>query len=813
MRRLGALALLGLPLVALGCGEPAPVTVLGPSERIALWSLAEGTLTEAAEAGGEAAVFASRFEQGLEGWSEVALPTRANGALGARVEREDGRAFLRLTGAHGGLQAVVEVEPNESYEFSGLVRATGLEIEGRTFGGATFWLGEVGDVAREEISSFRADLLRGVHGFASARGAAGWQERRELFVTSASTRFLLVVCSLAVDESVRAGSVDFAELELRRVPRERVWRERLRTARADEAGGVGAPAWQRARCVRARLGEEYRPAIVLFPGDRLSLRLPSLARAARLRFGLGLFAPTFTGTKARGALSVSAVSAQSGVGSQVIGLDVFSKDGEAAHWIEQDLDLPAGSEMLILEAAADGDAPLVLGAPLVTLVGPRASGPNVVLVSLDTLRADHVGAYGAAHPTPTLDRLARRGLLCRDASAPAPYTLPSHATLLTGQQPSVHGVVAHDRRLSPARSTSLAEVLAGAGYATRAFTSGGFVSAEFGLDRGFDGFSQIDPLRERESHYFRTLTKRRGAPTAERLLAEQGFDGVQAWLRAHRDERFFLFLHTYTVHDYDAPERYLPCAALGCKRPQVALSTRTKEQAAAFTPEMRAHVLHLYDAALRYTDERLGTLLATLDGLQLGANTLVLVTADHGEEFFEHGALQHGRTLYEELLSVPLILAGPGVPARELARPAMLADAAPTLLARLGLALEHAQGVDLLGADWPRRPIWAEVDDRFAHKYALRTEDGAKTIHGPASAVMFPNEREWERYELGADAREQHDLAAAGGSALTAAQEELARTRARLEELGARLGAPERGAVDAGTLEELEDLGYGGLAR
>src|SRR5262249_38610102 len=154
-----------------------------------------------------------------------------------------------------------------------------------------------------------------------------------------------------------------------------------------------------------------------------------------------------------------------------------------------------------LELELAGDAPLAVGAPLVRTStsgdAARAAerGPNLLLVSLDTLRADHVGAYGyPLATTPVLDALARRGLLCRDASAQAPHPLPSHAPLLTGQFPSVHGVVERGRTLAAAPSASLAETLARAGFATQAFTAGGFVNADFGLDRGFEGFAEIDPI-------------------------------------------------------------------------------------------------------------------------------------------------------------------------------------------------------------------------------------------------------------------------------------------------------------------------------
>jgi arylsulfatase A-like enzyme len=355
-------------------------------------------------------------------------------------------------------------------------------------------------------------------------------------------------------------------------------------------------------------------------------------------------------------------------------------------------------------------------------------------------------------------------------------------------------------------------VLARAGYATRAFTSGGFVNSVFGLDQGFDAFSEIDPIPAEDSHYGRKLARKYGAERAAELLASQGFAAVERWLDERSEQPFFLFLHTYAVHDYDAPKELLRCQELGCAHPPVTLSTRNGAEAAAFTPEMRAHVEHLYDAALRHTDARLGQLLVRLTTLGLAENTLVVVTSDHGEEFFEHGHLQHGRTLYEELLRIPLVFAGPGVPERVLTRPAMQVDVLPTVLARLGIdSPAQVQGVDLLGREWRARAVWSEVDSRFAHKYALRAEDGAKTIHGPSEGkVVFPNERAWERYELGQDPGERHDLAEGDADGLAERQRALETMRKALEGLGEELGPAGHGQVDPETLQDLEALGYGG---
>jgi arylsulfatase A-like enzyme len=778
-------------------GEAAPA-------RVRLWQRAAAELVEETPAAEARIVFASDFAE-LGAWEPLASPGSA--ALPAHeFSHEAGTAYVRLSGTLGGLHRVLALEPDTCYEFRGDVRAGEDTAWPRAFRGASFWLGEsesaapIAELLRAPATSFvRTRLLP------TAAGTSGWQTRGTVFVTGPRTRFLHLVCSLSESQPLAGGVADFRALELRASTPAAFGRAQLRTAQAKTAASDPPEApWQAARRLGVEVGGEFRPGFVLFPGDRLRFALPAGAERWTLRYhGAPWHEAVPAGQGIAADLSISAD------GEPVAStLRVVPEERAVEAWSPSSFPLPAGTRSL--EFALTGDGPLVLGTPELTRTAERAAGPNVLLLSIDTLRADHVGPRADGDSlTPNLDRLARAGLVARDAAAVSPYTLPSHTTMLTGQLPSVHGVVAHERTLSAARSVTLAERLAAQGYVTRAFTAGGFLNPAFGLARGFDAWSVIDPWRGRDSHYFRTLEKRRGKEQAAAEIDGLGFDTVRAWLAQHADERFFLFLHTYAVHDYDAPESYLRCRELGCTRPAVPLRTRTAEEAAAYTPAMRAHVRHLYEAALRHTDERLGELVDELERLGLLANTLIAVTSDHGEEFFEHGHLQHGLTLHEEILRVPLVLAGPGVAPRELARPAMLCDLAPTILARLGLVpLPHAQGVDLLGPDWPARPIWAEVDDRFAHQYALRAEDGAKTLFAPPpQARMYPRPRTWEHYDLARDPHEQAELGQAREH--EARRAALERERARLEELGAELGAAGSGTPDEQASDELSGLGYG----
>ena len=794
----------GLVLLAValaGCGERGPEE---PAHlRLPLLALPSATLEEAPAPPPPTPLFTADFSS-LGPWRVLRSPGAAAAPV-ASFPEEEGRRFLRLEGELGALHLAVPVEPGAGITLRGELRARELETLPRPFRGATFWVGEARDgrALEELLGGGEARLVR-THTVPSRTPDGSWQRGELAFVCAPETRVLHVLCVLSQDQALAGGQVDFRALELERFAPEGFARTALARAQARRAASEAPQGdWQRRRQLGSELGGEFRPGFVLLPGDRLAVPLPPLEGDWRLELGLGPWRPG----ELEGRASGSTLRVRNG-SAEITHATAPAPGAAPDAWLPFALGLDG--EAATLEFGLTGTTPVVLGAPTLVRTGAHAPRTNVLLVSIDTLRADHVGPRAdGSSLTPTLDRLAARGLLAADTSAVSPYTLPSHTTMLTGQLPSVHGVVAHESRLSAARSATLAERLAAEGYATRAFTAGGFVNPEFGLDRGFEAFSTVDPIRAEGSHFARTLAARLGPEEAARQLEAHGFAGVRRFLAAHTDTPFFLFLHTYAVHDYDAPEEYLACKELGCARPSVPLRTRTEEEAAAYTPAMRAHVRHLYEAALRYTDARLGQLLGDLERLGLAQRTLVLVTSDHGEEFFEHGHLQHGMTLHEEILRVPLILAGPGVPARRLARPAQLADVAPTLLARLGLApLPHAQGVDLLGPEWPERFLWAEVDDRFVHQYALRTEDGAKTLHAPGERRrMYPRPKAWEHYELARDPAEQTDLWPGGG--LEGRRALLTGERERLEALGAELGAAGSGELDASTAGELEDLGYG----
>ncbi len=313
-----------------------------------------------------------------------------------------------------------------------------------------------------------------------------------------------------------------------------------------------------------------------------------------------------------------------------------------------------------------------------------ARGPNLLLVSIDTLRADHLGAYGYALPTsPTIDaRLAGEGVTFTDVYSQSPKTTPSHMTLFTSLYPSVHGVELWENGrpahvLNPAVHT-LAEVLKNAGYATAAFTGGAQIDPVRGFDQGFDLYT-VGGQRRR----------------------------ALRWLGRHRWERFFVFYHTYDVHDpYLPPDEYIRLFdpdyrgrvldAIHRLRAQggmseaawEGISRRFWESVDRNDPRDVRFVERLYDAGIRRMDaETIRPLLDRLDQLGLARDTLVVFTSDHGEAFGEHGHFQHD-DLYAGTLHVPLVLRWPGrLPAGlTIGSRGRLIDVMPTILELLGVS-------------------------------------------------------------------------------------------------------------------------------
>jgi len=328
---------------------------------------------------------------------------------------------------------------------------------------------------------------------------------------------------------------------------------------------------------------------------------------------------------------------------------------------------------------------------------PPPEPVNLVLISIDTLRADHVHSYGYHRETsPTLDRLASEGTLFENVVAESSWTLPTHMTMLTGLPAQTHGVEFFSGSRLDDSYRTLAETLGEHGYRSFGVFSGPYLHPIFGFGRGFDSYERAmgatvydDPSFDpdvpgsdagvKETNYMshRSITSPLVTEKAIELLA------------AARDEPFFLFLHYYDAHfDYHPPEelwrRFDPDYQGTMTGDAI---QETNEINAHMNPRDLEHLIALYDAEILYTDQHIGYVIDALDRNGLSEKTLVVVTSDHGEEFFEHGDKGHFRTLFDEVLKVPLIVRLPGrVRAGErVTEQVRHLDIAPTLLSFAGV--------------------------------------------------------------------------------------------------------------------------------
>lgn len=413
---------------------------------------------------------------------------------------------------------------------------------------------------------------------------------------------------------------------------------------------------------------------------------------------------------------------------------------------------------------------------------PPPDRPHVLLVSLDTLRADRVGSYGHDRDTtPFLDRLAAEGTRFESAFINTHGTPPSHATLFTSLYQLSHGVSVEagdgsvDHHL-PETLPILPQVLKDAGWQTVAVTGGGFMSKEFGWQRGFDAFAE----QKLEA----------GAERLARLIES----------RLHDGQPIFAFLHTYEVHSpYDPPPPYPNLwGELEAEVDASSAALKARSHGKKLSDAERESLLKLYDAGIRYTDDVLARLFERLEAAGFLEHALIVVTSDHGEEFGEHGGLLHPATLYDELVAVPLIVKGPGVPAGRVdSRLVSLIDVAPTIYGYLGVRPPRlASGIDLLAKGSPGRPqVFFQYGDLL---HGVRTDQLKLIENRRTGQVQF--------FDLAIDPGEQRNLA----RRRPLMTEELGKRLENWRATTPRLESLRRGSeqISDEKLEELRALGY-----
>jgi arylsulfatase A-like enzyme len=393
---------------------------------------------------------------------------------------------------------------------------------------------------------------------------------------------------------------------------------------------------------------------------------------------------------------------------------------------------------------------------------PQCQQCNIIFVSFDTLRARNVHFMGYERTTSqTLDRLAQKGFVFTNAITVAPWTLPSTMSWFTGVYPSTHQVLNKYRVVGQNREvitnlsdvspqlTTLAEVLHSHGYRTAAFTGGAGVDSQFGFDKGFE-------------QYFDDINFGGFADSAPRALD---------WVAQHKDEHVFMFLHGYDVHGQYVPEggydhRFVDFEykgkLTGSKKEQEGLREEGVMQGGvALTPEDVRFLKDLYDEKVQRADEQLAQFLEEYQNLGLMGKTILIITSDHGDEFYEHGRIDHGHSLYDELLQVPLLIIVPGLSQKiEIHDQVRSIDLFPTILslAQIGVGasisaqLEGTSVVPLMQGNHENRDVFSETDYLYGVQLrSVRTNDSWKVIANIGNGIT-------EAYNLLSDKLEKNPL-------------------------------------------------------
>jgi len=458
---------------------------------------------------------------------------------------------------------------------------------------------------------------------------------------------------------------------------------------------------------------------------------------------------------------------------------------------------------------------------------PRAPGVppglSFVIVSVDTLRADHVGIYGYEKPTtPAADRFFGEGVVFQNAYAPSSWTLPSHASMLTGLLPSRHGAelspIQTRGRIDPIDEDvpTLAELLAAGGYVTAAFTGGGYVGPPWGIDRGFELFRAARSTRIREV-----------------------LDGALPWLGSVGDRPFFLFLHAFDVHRYapgdehpalPEPEYRGKLRGLRARGERVLEAYCAADGFRSASEADLAYLRWLYDTELRWLDSELERLFAALESAGRLDRTVVIMTSDHGEEFGEHGSTGHSFNMYDSLLRVPLMIRGPGFVRGRIGDLSRTIDIVPTVLhlaGRPAALADRFQGRSLVPSlygveETVGRDASVAEADVLACRAAFVTNrykliDNGRLRFDPfraANGLLFLRSL-LEPYRSGF---ELYDLERDPGEVVNVASRHAGLVRSLVDRLDAALG--DRGAgpvsgvlsgkerMDDGTEEQLRALGY-----
>jgi arylsulfatase A-like enzyme len=554
------------------------------------------------------------------------------------------------------------------------------------------------------------------------------------------------------------------------------------------------------------LGHETRPSLIPPLSSPTTFDLETSApRSLRFALAASLLPPGHPGVRFRLSLDQSTIFEETVPASR------------QDKWLERRIEVPPSTSgaRLVFETDPLSDAPRAValwGSAVLESAARTPARPTILLISVDCLRADHVGVYGYEKPTtPSIDELAKEATVFREAASASSWTIPSHMSMFTGLPPLFHGVSESQDRFWAGTATKLApsvpylaEILARDGYDTAGVVSSVAMSQVYGFERGF-GVYRLHPAS-----------------------AAQVVDSALDLARRGKGREQFLFLHFIDAHWPYLPmvefreyareflDRFPP-------RPRdiSELTRRLSGKAEKARPEDAAEALSLYDAAIAHVDRELGRLFRELRALEIYDDSLILVTSDHGESFHDHGTWGHGRNLYQELTHVPLVVKWPrGGLKGEVREPVGLVDLFPTLLAEAGIAPPPNDGMSLRFAaesdreGFSSREILMDVswEDRFRRETMVSVRRGDRKY-----VAVFPyvasEELSWstllreELYDLASDPLEKKNLA---GTLEAEASPLRERVRAYLDSTRAFRSRHRGGAIeiDEDVERSLESLGY-----
>jgi arylsulfatase A-like enzyme len=432
--------------------------------------------------------------------------------------------------------------------------------------------------------------------------------------------------------------------------------------------------------------------------------------------------------------------------------------------------------------------------------------PNVILIGVDTLRADRLSCYGyAASQTPAIDALASDGVRYAQMTAQASWTKPSFATIFTSLYPSSHTATGKTQRL-PEAVITVAEALAANGYYTGGVANNPSLSPAFGFDQGFADYMYLAPDylfagndAASETALYQGLRQVWAAVTGNRIYPQRFYQEAsivnrraEQWLAANKGTRFFLFLHYMDPHDpyFEHPYDGVGYARAGSQNPD---------------PSLAPTFSRLYDGEVHYLDGYLGQLFAWLKAEGLYDDSLIVLTGDHGEEFQEHGGWWHGQTLYQEMLAVPLIVKFPGgdragTVVTDLTRSL---DIAPTILDVAGVPVPEAMvGRSLWSQTEVPTVVYAEEDLEGNVLHAVRSTSLKLILANADNPRGLPPEA---LFDLVADPGEQEDLSASQPGQADALRQSL--RQIAIQAMEQAVGS-EAGAMDRSLQQRLHDLGY-----